>query len=104
MIARRSLIALALSQAGCLRRKKMEKQLVYKLKKPLRIATDKADEKRYMLPPGTLLYFDKSMPEGFDRFHVYINVEGVDLELEPIEREGLIAPLSGFFDEEERKR
>lgn len=82
----------------------MEKQLVYKLKKPLRIATDRADEKRYMLPPGTVLYFDKSMPEGFDRFHVFINVEGVDLELEPIEREGLIAPLSGFFVEDEQRR
>lgn len=104
MITRRNVIALALLQAGGLRRKKMEKQLVYKLKKPLRIATDKADEKRYMLPPGTLLYFDRSMSEGFDRFHVYINVEGADLPLEAIEREGLIAPLSGFFDEEKPTR
>jgi hypothetical protein len=81
----------------------MDRELVFKLKKPLRIATDKADERRYMLPPGTTLYFDKSMPEGFDRFHVYINVEGVSLRLEPLEREGMIAPLSGYFEDDPPK-
>jgi hypothetical protein len=95
---RRHFIAVALSQMGWLRRRIMEPQLVYRLKNPLHIATDKADERRYMLPPGTLLYFDKSMPEGFDRFHVYINIEGSNLELEPLGREGLVDPLTGVFE------
>lgn len=70
---------------------------VHTLTKPLRIATANENDHFY-LPVGTTLYLDASMDEGFDRYQVYINVQG-NLPLAPTEKPGLIAPLSGYFDD-----
>jgi hypothetical protein len=75
----------------------MEKVMTYTLPKQLRIATANSKQ-NYYLPEGTVLYFDKSMSEGFDRYHVYVNVEGADWALQPLEKEGLIAPISAYID------
>lgn len=53
-----------------------------------------------MLPAGTALYFDKTMPEGFTRYYVYVNIDGAPLDLQPTEKEGLIDPISAFFDDD----
>lgn len=73
----------------------MGKQRVHTLQKPLRIAS-KFSKHYYLLPAGTVLYFDTSLPEGMDRFFVYINIEGEELELEEVEKEGLIDPLTAY--------
>jgi hypothetical protein len=73
----------------------MGNQRVHTLQKPLRIAS-KFSKHYYLLPAGTVLYFDTSLSEGMDRFFVYINVEGEELELKEVEREGLIAPLTAY--------
>jgi hypothetical protein len=79
----------------------VEKKLVHTLTRPLKIATAKPEDKYYFLPPGTVLYYDAPLPEKFDRYYVYINVEGKPLEVKPVEREGLIAPLNGTPDPKE---
>lgn len=44
-----------------------------------------------LLPAGTILYHDKSWPEGHDTFHVYFHFKG-KLDSEPANAE-IIAPL-----------
>lgn len=54
--------------------------LVHKLKAPLMLAGGDASDHQYLLPAGTSLYFDQAFPEGFVRYKVYVNVEGVSLD------------------------
>ena len=54
--------------------------LVHKLKAPLMLAGGDANDHQYLLPAGTSLYFDQAFPEGFVRYKVYVNVEGVSLD------------------------
>jgi len=67
---------------------------IHVLKHPLRIASAARDE-WYLLPAGTTLYYDDSMPEGFNRYRIYLNVEGSDLDLAQSDRY-YIAPLSAY--------
>lgn len=54
-----------------------------------------------MLPVGTTLYFDRSFPEGFTRYKVYVNIDRMPLtlrklpdsnEIEPIEARAFYKP------------
>lgn len=69
----------------------MSDNSAYFLRKPIRVSSSNVNN-YYFLPPGTTLYYDDSFSEGFDRFHVYIDVKGEKLLLEDISRPDLIAP------------
>lgn len=74
-----------------------KKPLVHKLKEPLVLAGGEGKAVRtYLLPAGTSLYYDQAFPEGFVRYKVYINVEGVDWEPKPADEKFWIDPLSAF--------
>ncbi|MFJ2688215.1 hypothetical protein ACIOYV_31320 [Pseudomonas sp. NPDC087342] len=68
-----------------------------KTKEPLLLEGPNGDEHDYVLPVGTTLYHDKSYPEGFDRYLVYLNHKGVIAhEVVPMKPEyggALIDPL-----------
>lgn len=73
------------------------KPLIHKLKEPLVLAGGEGGAARtYLLPAGTSLYYDQAFPEGFVRYKVYVNVEGVDWEPKPTEEKFWIDPLSAF--------
>ena len=72
----------------------MDDQKIHVLDGPLLLEPDGDDRPHYLLPAGTTLYYDTSMPEGFDRFFVYVNVEGANLPLESPPKPGWKAPLT----------
>lgn len=47
-----------------------------KTKEPMLIEGQGGDNNYYVLPMGTTLYYDKSFPEGHDRYVVYLNHKG----------------------------
>lgn len=49
-----------------------------------------------ILPKGTSLYYDQAFPEGFVRYKVYINVEGVNLESHEATEKFWLDPLTAF--------
>jgi hypothetical protein len=68
---------------------------IHTLKSLLRVASP--DHTRYyFLPQGTTLYYDDSLPEGLDRFYIYVNVEGINLPLQEIPKPNFIAPISAY--------
>ncbi|MDN3220988.1 hypothetical protein [Pseudomonas nunensis] len=68
-----------------------------KTKEPLLLEGPNGDEHDYVLPVGTTLYHDKSYPEGFDRYLVYLNHKGViaheEVPMKPEYGGALIDPL-----------
>lgn len=54
---------------------------IHKLEYPLIVSSDLASESTHMLPKGTVLYFDKSYPEGFTRYKIYVNIDRMPLKL-----------------------
>ncbi len=74
----------------------MEINKIHILTEPMLIGTEESQGKRYLLPKGTTLYFDKTMPEGFDRYFLFVNIEGKPLKLENPEKPGLVAPISAY--------
>jgi hypothetical protein len=48
----------------------------------------------YLLPSGTTLYYDGSLPEGVVRYRIYVNVEGVQHELQPVADPETISPAT----------
>ncbi|QJI42469.1 hypothetical protein HKK52_16515 [Pseudomonas sp. ADAK2] len=68
-----------------------------KTTEPLLIEGRNGDEHDYVLPIGTTLYYDKSYPEGFDRYWVYLNHKGViaheEVPMKPEYGGALIDPL-----------
>jgi hypothetical protein len=54
---------------------------VHVLKSPMLLASPKTSKAQHLLPAGTTLYFDKSFPEGFTRYKVYVNVDRFPLTL-----------------------
>lgn len=69
---------------------------MYRIKEPLLISNGEF-EGIYILPAGTVLYLDGSMPEGFYRFIIYANFNGIpDSEKIPMKLEwggNYIAPV-----------
>ena len=63
---------------------------VFSLKKPLKVVSD-IDEG--ILPKGTVLYYVKSMSEGFDVYKIYVNKEGEKFKLKKTDKKWLIAPI-----------
>ena len=54
------------------------KTKMYRTKEPLLISYREIEGNPfYVLPPGTVLYLDEVMPEGFCRFMVYANFKGI---------------------------
>ncbi|MDX2503287.1 MAG: hypothetical protein QNL62_02235 [Gammaproteobacteria bacterium] len=78
----------------------MSNKQIHVLQQPLRIASENQNQ-YYLLPMGTTLYYDASLPEGSDRFYIYINIEGNPLELVPLERPDLVIPLTAYSFEGE---
>lgn len=71
--------------------------LVHKLKEPLMLTGGPGSpHHQYLLPAGTSLYFDQAFPEGFVRYKVYVNVEGVSLDPKPPTEKFWLDPLVAF--------
>jgi hypothetical protein len=68
--------------------------LVHELKQPLLLSGAGSPNTNYILPQGTSLYYDQAFPEGFVRYKVYINVEGVKLESREATEKFWLNPLS----------
>ncbi len=68
-----------------------------KIREPLLIAGRSGDENYYVLPRGTTLYYDQSYPEGFSRYMVYFNHQGIiagdEVPMKPEYGGTLIDPL-----------
>jgi hypothetical protein len=85
--------------------KEQSMPLVHKLQAPLLFNGAGAAEHQYILPAGTNLYFDQAFPEGFVRYKVYFNVEGVRLESQEATDKFWLDPLTAFPpDESEIKK
>ena len=69
---------------------------VHELQFPLMLQASEAMGTNYLLPKGTLLYYDQAFPEGFVRYRVYVNVDGVKLESRQLDDPTLISPLTAF--------
>ncbi len=70
--------------------------LVHQLTQPLLISGAGSPNTHYILPQGTSLYYDQAFPEGFVRYKVYINVEGVKLESREATEQFWLNPLTAF--------
>ncbi|WP_211905780.1 hypothetical protein [Ralstonia syzygii] len=68
----------------------------FKLQFPLSLSGGTIDSPTSILPKGTSLYYDQAFPEGFVRYKVYINVEGVKLEAQEVTNPLWIDPLTAF--------
>jgi hypothetical protein len=66
---------------------------VHRLTAPLLVNADGQDRGFHLLPKGTLMYFDKSYPEGFTRYKIYVNVDRMPLKNEPLSDPTLIEPI-----------
>ncbi|MGH8084816.1 MAG: hypothetical protein ACREPV_06030 [Lysobacter sp.] len=81
--------------AGLLERHYMS-QRIHTLEQPLMLEGSAEAGHNYLLPIGTTLYFDQAFPEGFIRYRVYFNVEGVDLQSSTLEDPSEIRPISAY--------
>ena len=70
--------------------------LVHKLQFPLLLSGPDQDNRQYLLPKGTSLYYDQAFPEGFVRFKIYVNVEGVKLESYETNEKFWLEPLTAI--------
>lgn len=83
--------------------KKMTK--IHKLESPLLLISDNLSKNMHLLPKGTVLYFDKSFPEGFTRYKVYINIDRMPLTLTELSDPTLIDPIDAIApDKNELKK
>src|SRR5690554_3047646 len=72
-------------------------QKIHKLEQPLLLSGGEVGSSEVnILPKGTTLYYDQAFPEGFVRYKVYINVEGVKFDTVDVEEEFWIDPLTAF--------
>ena len=66
---------------------------VHTLKQPLIVSSNSAGKVLHLLPAGATLYFDKSFPEGFTRYKIYVNVDRMPLPLRELTDPTEIDPL-----------
>ena len=66
---------------------------IHYLKAPLILASNEPTKNLHLLPAGTTLYFDKSFPEGFTRYKVYINIDRFPLPLRDLADPTEIDPI-----------
>ena len=69
---------------------------VHELAFPLMLQGSVSTGSNYLLPKGTWLYYDKAFPEGFVRYRVYVNVDGVKLESRELDDSTMISPLTAY--------
>lgn len=69
---------------------------VHTLEYPLMLDGSSAPGQNYLLPAGTTLYYDQAFPEGFVRYRVYVNVDGVKLEGRELADPTEISPISAY--------
>lgn len=69
---------------------------VVEIDQPLLLAGGSSANSLSLLPKGTALYYDQAMPEGFVRYKVYVNVEGIKLESKEVGDSYGINPLTAF--------
>ncbi len=72
------------------------KDKIHILKSPLFITTAEDEACHGILPKGTALYYKKTFSEGFDRFCIYVNVEGPSLQLENTPKDNFEDPLTAY--------
>ena len=66
---------------------------VHTLKQPLIVSSTAAGKVLTLLPVGATLYLDRSFPEGFTQYKVYINVDRMPLSLRELADPNEIDPL-----------
>lgn len=69
---------------------------IHKLKHPLLLSGDEKTNTLSLLPIGTTLYFEKSYPEGFTSYKVYINVDRNPLKIELLKDPTTIIPIDAY--------
>jgi len=74
---------------------------VHKLEYPLMLSSNVGSNNIHMLPRGTVLYFDKSYPEGFTRYKVYVNIDRTPLKLEELADPTEIDPIDAAVPSKE---
>ncbi|MCO5414928.1 hypothetical protein [Ralstonia mojiangensis] len=74
---------------------------VHKLQFPLALSGGSQSGPISILPKGTSLYYDQAFPEGFVRYKVYVNIEGIKLDSQEVTEKFWIDPLTAFpFDKD----
>lgn len=63
---------------------------------PLLLEGSSAPGQTYLLPKGTTLYYEQAFPEGFVRYRMYVNVEGVKLEPHQLADPTAISPVTAY--------
>jgi len=71
-------------------------QKIHTLEQPLMLEGSAQADHNYLLPSGTTLYLDKYFPEGFVRYRIYVNVEGIDLPSSTLADPTEIRPISAY--------
>lgn len=66
---------------------------VHTLKQPLILSSNVTGKVLHLLPTGSTLYFDKSFPEGFTRYKIYVNIDRTPLTLRELADPNEIDPL-----------
>ena len=66
---------------------------VHTLKIPLLLTGPEQSKNMHLLPKGTTLYFDRSFPEGFSRYKVYVNIDRMPLPLKDLSDPTEIIPI-----------
>lgn len=92
-------VALLSASAGYFARTFMTNEkppMMHKLKAPLMLSGGAASKHQYLLPAGATLYYDQAFPEGFVRYKIYVNVEGVSLDVVPPADKFWLDPLVAF--------
>ena len=78
---------------------------VHTLEYPLVLSGAKENAPLKLLPAGTTLYLNKSYPEGFTRYIIYVNVDHSPLATHELDDPTLITPLTAFpLDKEDLRR
>jgi hypothetical protein len=74
---------------------------VHTLKQPLILSSNAPGKVLHLLPVGATLYLDKSFPEGFTRYKIYVNVDRMPLALRELVDPSEIDPLEArAFDKQ----
>ena len=95
--------ALILSSIFIWEKFKMPK--IHTLEFPLLLEGSGEKGRYYLLPKGTTLYFDKSYPEGFVRYKIFVNVDRFPLHSTELADPTEIRPITAFgIDKSDLKR
>lgn len=74
---------------------------VHRLDYPLILSSDSSGGGYHLLPKGTVLYYERSYPEGFSRYRIYVNIDRMPLELTTLNDPTLIEPIEAVAPDKE---